>query len=290
MCQDMTTYNESKIFCEIEDFILSILAGEIDAKRFKQQIVPLIKASRRFFIDGNNYIAAIIIFKRLEQALFEAIQFKFYDTIQNLPEQVIESLIQYVQSYSIQVEADYELDQKQHCAFLKKTEKLFIEVVQQSDHLMIFPIKLEFKIEASAVLRFYDVDSYLHQLLKMMRVRNLKIFRSVHSAVWYMRQDPDLGYYIQFCFIYAENEQNFSICTSQIAAFWLEITNGFGQIELTEQELKGLSVNCYDDKQVNNALLSLRNTLDTCATDHYLRVMRNRRKAFDCEQIKLIAI
>ena len=57
----MTTYNESQVFCEIESFILSILAGEVGVEQFRQQVVPLIKKSRRFFIDGNNYIAAIIV-------------------------------------------------------------------------------------------------------------------------------------------------------------------------------------------------------------------------------------
>ncbi|WP_213064189.1 hypothetical protein [Acinetobacter indicus] len=74
----MTTYNESQVFCEIENFILSILAGEVGVEQFRQQVVPLIKKSRRFFMDGNNYIAAIIVFKQLEQVIFKANTFKFY--------------------------------------------------------------------------------------------------------------------------------------------------------------------------------------------------------------------
>lgn len=64
----MTTYNESQTFCEIENFIQAILANQISVEQFKQQIIPLIKKSRRFFVDGNNYIAAIIVFKyRVDQ-------------------------------------------------------------------------------------------------------------------------------------------------------------------------------------------------------------------------------
>lgn len=59
----MTTYNESQTFCEIENFIQAILANQISVEQFKQQLIPLIKKSRRFFVDGNNYIAAIIVFK-----------------------------------------------------------------------------------------------------------------------------------------------------------------------------------------------------------------------------------
>lgn len=96
----MTTYNESQVFCEIESFILSILAGEVGVEQFRQQVVPLIKKSRRFFIDGNNYIAAIIVFKQLEQVIFKANTFKFYDSIYDLHDQVIEGFIQHVHAQS----------------------------------------------------------------------------------------------------------------------------------------------------------------------------------------------
>jgi hypothetical protein len=43
----MTTYNESQTFCEIENFIQAILANQISVEQFKQQIIPLIKKSRR---------------------------------------------------------------------------------------------------------------------------------------------------------------------------------------------------------------------------------------------------
>ena len=89
----MTTYNESQTFCEIENFIQAILANQISVEQFKQQLIPLIKKSRRFFVDGNNYIAAIIVFKYLEQIIFKANAFKFYDSIQDLPDHVVEGFI-----------------------------------------------------------------------------------------------------------------------------------------------------------------------------------------------------
>ena len=92
----MTTYNESQTFCEIEIFIQAILTNQISVEQFKQQIIPLIKKSRRFFVDGNNYIAAIIVFKHLEQIIFKANAFKFYDSIQDLPDHVVEGFIKYV--------------------------------------------------------------------------------------------------------------------------------------------------------------------------------------------------
>ena len=123
MCLNMTTYNESQVFCEIENFILSILAGEVNVEQFRQQVVPLIKKSRRFFIDGNNYIAAIIIFKQLEQIIFKANTFKFYDSIYDLPDQVIEGFIQHVHAQSELIAADYQHDEKQFRAQTKKTER-----------------------------------------------------------------------------------------------------------------------------------------------------------------------
>lgn len=127
MCFTMTTYNESQTFCEIENFVQAILANQISVEQFKQQIVPLIKKSRRFFVDGNNYIAVIIVFKHLEQIIFKANAFKFYDSIQDLPDHVVEGFIKYVHDQAGLIEADYQCDQNEYKKQVKKAERFLSE-------------------------------------------------------------------------------------------------------------------------------------------------------------------
>lgn len=203
----MTTYNESQTFCEIENFILSILANQISIEQFKQQIIPLIKKSRRFFVDGNNYIAAIIVFKYLEHIIFKANAFRFYDNIQDLPDHVVEGFIKYVQDQAGLIETDYQDDQKQHKAQLKKAERFLLECMQQQDQLTIFPICLGIRPEALSVIRLYDLDLYLSTFLKLIRSRDLALFRSIHSVIWQIKHDPEQGYYVQLFCIYAGQAQ-----------------------------------------------------------------------------------
>ncbi len=289
MCPSMTTYNESQTFCEIENFILSILADEISIEQFKLQIIPLIKKSRRFFVDGNNYIAVIIVFKQLEQIVFKANAFKFYDTIQDLPDHVVESFIQHVQNQSGLIEADYQQDQKQHITQLKKAESFLLECIQQQDQLMIFPIRLGINPEALSVIRLYDVDLYLSALLKLMRSKDLALFRSIYSVIWQIKHDPEQGYYIQLFCIYAGQVQAVTLTdhARKIGEQWMEITNDYGAVQFEEHDQQGLSVNCYDDKQIQRALQIVKNRLNDHGNDHYLRVMRHRRKPFDCQRIGL---
>lgn len=181
----MTTYNESQTFCEIENFIQAILANQISVEQFKQQIIPLIKKSRRFFVDGNNYIAAIIVFKYLEQIIFKANAFKFYDSIQDLPDHVVEGFIKYVHDQAGLIEADYQADQKQHKAEVKKAERFLLESMQQQDHLTIFPVYLGIQPEALSVVRLYDLDLYLSTFLKLIRSRDTELF--VQFIPWYGR-------------------------------------------------------------------------------------------------------
>lgn len=285
----MTTYNESQIFCEIENFILSILADEISIEQFKLQIIPLIKKSRRFFVDGNNYIAAIIVFKQLEQIVFKANAFKFYDTIQDLPDHVVESFIQHVQNQSGLIEADYQQDQKQHITQLKKAESFLLECIQQQDQLMIFPIRLGINPEALSVIRLYDLDLYFSAFLKLIRSRDTELFRSIHSVIWQIKHDPEQGYYIQLFCIYAVQAQAVTLTdhARRIGEQWLEITNGYGAVSFEEHDLKSISVNCLDDKQIQRALQAVKNRLNSHANNHYLRVTRHRRKTFDCQRIGL---
>lgn len=289
MCFNMTTYNESQIFCEIENFILSILADEISIEQFKLQIIPLIKKSRRFFVDGNNYIAAIIVFKQLEQIVFKANAFKFYDTIQDLPDHVVESFIQHVQNQSGLIEADYQQDQKQHITQLKKAESFLLECIQQQDQLMIFPIRLGINPEALSVIRLYDLDLYFSAFLKLIRSRDTELFRSIHSVIWQIKHDPEQGYYIQLFCIYAVQAQAVTLTdhARRIGEQWLEITNGYGAVSFEEHDLKSISVNCLDDKQIQRALQAVKNRLNSHANNHYLRVTRHRRKTFDCQRIGL---
>lgn len=285
----MTTYNESQIFCEIEQFILSILANQISVEQFKQQIIPLIKKSRRFFVDGNNYIAAIIVFKLLEQIIFKANAFKFYDSIQDLPDHVVEGFINYVQDQAGLIEADYQDDQKQHKAKVKKAERFLSECIQQQDQLTIFPVCLGIKPEALSVIRLYDFDLYLSAFLKLIRKRDLAVFRYIHSVIWQVKHDPEQGYYIQLFCIYAGQAQATTLTdhARRVGDQWMEMTNGHGVVQFEEHDLKGVSVNCHDDKQIQRALQTVKIRLNSHAKDHYLRVMRHRRKTFDCERIGL---
>lgn len=79
-------------------------------------------------MDGNNYISAIIVFKLLEQIIFKANAFRFYDSIQDLPDHVVEGFIKYVQDQAGLIEADYQADQKQHKTEVKKAERFLLNV------------------------------------------------------------------------------------------------------------------------------------------------------------------
>ncbi|WP_139853279.1 hypothetical protein [Acinetobacter pullicarnis] len=285
----MTTYNESQTFCEIENFIQAILANQISVEQFKQQIVPLIKKSRRFFVDGNNYIAAIIVFKHLEQIIFKANAFKFYDSIQDLPDHVVDGFIKYVQDQAGLIEADYQYDQNEYKKQMKKAECFLSECIQQQDQLIIFPICLGIQPEALSVIRLYDLDLYLSAFLKLIRSRDTELFRSIHSVLWQIKHDPEQGYYVQLFCIYAGQAQAVILTdhARRIGEQWLEITNGYGAISFKEHELKGISVNCLDDKQIQRALQAVKNRLNSHANNHYLRVTRHRRKTFDCQRIGL---
>ncbi len=285
----MTTYNESQTFCEIENFIQAILANQISVEQFKQQIIPLIKKSRRFFVDGNNYIAAIIVFKHLEQIIFKANAFRFYDSIQDLPDHVVEGFIRYVHHQAGLIEADYQYDQNEYKKQVKKAERFLSECIQQQDQLTIFPICLGIKSEALTVIRLYDLDLYLSAFLKLIRSRDTELFRSIHSVLWQIKHDPEQGYYVQLFCIYAGQAQTVTLAdhTRRIGEQWLDITNGYGAISFEEHDLKGISVNCLDDKQIQRALQAVKTRLNNHARNHYLRVARHRRKTFDCQRIGL---
>lgn len=288
----MTTYNESQTFCEIEDFILSILAGEVDIDQFKQQIIPLIKKSRRFFIDGNNYIAAIIVFKQLEQVIFKANAFKFYDSIHDLPDHVVEGFIQHIQTQSELIEADYQQDEKQLRAQTKKTERFLQELVQEHDQLQIFAMQLGFTAESLSMIRLYDVDLYIQAFLKLIQSRDNVLFRYVHSVIWQLRHDPAQGYYIQFFCIYvgAAETKILPDHAQRIADQWAETTNGYGKAYIETTALNGIFVNSQDEKQINRVLLRIKDMIERGTQHHYLRVMRNRRKSFECQHIGIKSI
>jgi len=285
----MTTYNESQTFCEIENFVQAILANQISVEQFKQQIIPLIKKSRRFFVDGNNYIAAIIVFKHLEQIIFKANAFRFYDSIQDLPDHVVEGFIKYVHDQVGLIEADYQYDQNEYKKQVKKAERFLSECIQQQDQLTIFPIYLGIKPEALSVIRLYDLDLYLSTFLKLIRSRDTELFRSIHSVIWQIKHDPEQGYYVQLFCIYAGQAQTVTLAdhARRIGEQWLDITNGYGVVSFEEHDLKGISVNCFDDKQTQRALKAVKTRLNSYAKYHYLRVTRHRRKTFDCQRIGL---
>jgi hypothetical protein len=285
----MTTYNESQTFCEIENFVQAILANQISVEKFKQQIIPLIKKSRRFFVDGNNYIAAIIVFKHLEQIIFKANAFRFYDSIQDLPDHVVEGFIKYVHDQVGLIEADYQYDQNEYKKQVKKAERFLSECIQQQDQLTIFPIYLGIKPEALSVIRLYDLDLYLSTFLKLIRSRDTELFRSIHSVIWQIKHDPEQGYYVQLFCVYAGQAQAVTLTdhARRIGEQWLDITNGYGAVSFEEHDLKGISVNCLDDKQIQRALQAVKTRLNNHARNHYLRLARHRRKTFDCQRIGL---
>lgn len=285
----MTTYNESQTFCEIENFIQAILANQISVEQFKQQIIPLIKKSRRFFVDGNNYIAVIIVFKHLEQIIFKANAFKFYDSIQDLPDHVVEGFIKYVQDQAGLIEADYQADQKQHKTEVKKAERFLLECMQQQDQLTIFPICLGIQPEALSVIRLYDLDLYLSAFLKLIRSRDTELFRSIHSVIWQIKHDPEQGYYIQLFCIYTGQAQTVTLTDHayRIGEQWLDVTNGYGAVSFEEHDLQGISVSCLDDKQIQRTFQAVKARMNNHARNHYLRVTRHRRKTFDCQRIGL---
>lgn len=289
MCFTMTTYNESQTFCEIENFVQAILANQISVEQFKQQIIPLIKKSRRFFVDGNNYIAAIIVFKHLEQIIFKANAFRFYDSIQDLPDHVVEGFIKYVHDQVGLIEADYQYDQNEYKKQVKKAERFLSECIQQQDQLTIFPIYLGIKPEALSVIRLYDLDLYLSTFLKLIRSRDTELFRSIHSVIWQIKHDPEQGYYVQLFCVYAGQAQAVTLTdhARRIGEQWLDITNGYGAVSFEEHDLKGISVNCLDDKQIQRALQAVKTRLNNHARNHYLRLARHRRKTFDCQRIGL---
>lgn len=289
MCFTMTTYNESQTFCEIENFVQAILANQISVEKFKQQIIPLIKKSRRFFVDGNNYIAAIIVFKHLEQIIFKANAFRFYDSIQDLPDHVVEGFIKYVHDQVGLIEADYQYDQNEYKKQVKKAERFLSECIQQQDQLTIFPIYLGIKPEALSVIRLYDLDLYLSTFLKLIRSRDTELFRSIHSVIWQIKHDPEQGYYVQLFCVYAGQAQAVTLTdhARRIGEQWLDITNGYGAVSFEEHDLKGISVNCLDDKQIQRALQAVKTRLNNHARNHYLRLARHRRKTFDCQRIGL---
>lgn len=285
----MMTYNESQTFCEIENFIQAILANQISVEQFKQQIIPLIKKSRRFFVDGNNYIAAIIVFKHLEQIIFKANAFKFYDSIQDLPDHVVEGFIKYVQDQVGLIEADYQADQNEHKEQVKKAGRFLSKCMKQQDQLISFPICLSIKPEVLTVIRLYDLDLYLSAFLKLIRSRDTELFRSIHSVIWQIKHDPEQGYYIQLFCIYAGQAQAVTLTdhAHRIGEQWLDVTNDYGAVSFEEHDLKGISVNCLDDKQAQHALQTLKARMNNHARNHYLRVTRHRRKTFDCQRIGL---
>lgn len=202
---------------------------------------------------------------------------------------MVEGFIKYVHDQAGLIEADYQADQKQHKAEVKKAERFLSEYIQQQDQLTIFPIYLGIQPEALSVIRLYDLDLYLSTFLKLIRSRDTELFRSIHSVIWQIKQDPEQGYYVQLFCIYAGQAQAVTLTdhARRIGEQWLDVTNGYGAVSFEEHDLKGISVNCFDDKQTQRALQAVKARMNNHARNHYLRVARHRRKIFDCQRIGL---
>ena len=164
--------------------------------------------------------------------------------------------------------------------------------MKQQDQLISFPICLSIKPEVLTVIRLYDLDLYLSAFLKLIRSRDIELFRSIHSVLWQIKHDPDQGYYVQLFCIYAGQAQAVTLTdhARRIGEQWLDITNGYGAVSFEEHDLKGISVNCLDDKQIQRALQIIKARMNNHARNHYLRVTRHRRKTFDCQRIGLSLI
>ena len=288
MCFLMTTYNEAQTFCEIEKFIKDVVDNQINCEQFKQQIVPLIIKSRRFFIDGYDYIDSIIIFKQIERALFQANKFRFFENIHELPDHVIELMISDIQSKFEFIQAGHRYDQKKNKAEMKKVENFLLEAMQYTDCLMIFPIRFGIR-EGISSLGFNGFECYVNAILREVRARESNLFRCIHSVIWKIKHHPEHGYYLQIYFIYAGQAQDTTLPdhANKLIAKCEELSNGYGEVHIEEQAKKGWSVNCQDDRQIQRILQLLKSDFNANSKNHYLRVMRTRRKTFDCERIPL---
>lgn len=288
MCFLMTTYNEAQTFCEIEKFIKDVVDNQINCEQFKQQIVPLIIKSRRFFIDGYDYIDSIIIFKQIERALFQANKFRFFENIHELPDHVIELMIIDIQSKFELIQAGHRYDQKKNKAEMKKVENFLSEAMQYTDCLMIFPMRLGIRKDVSSLL-FNGFECYVYAMLREIRLREINLFRCIHSVIWKIKHHPEQGYYLQIYFIYAGQAQDTTLSdhANKLIAKWEELSNGYGEAHIEEQAKKGWSVNCQDDRQIQRTLQLFKSDFNANSKNHYLRVMRTRRKSFDCERIPL---
>ena len=284
----MTTYNEAQTFCEIEKFIKDVVDGQINCEQFKQQIIPLIIKSRRFFIQGYTYIDSIIIFKLIERALFQANKYRLYENIRDLPDHVIELMIADIQSQFERIQDGHQYDQKQNKAETKKVERFLLNTMQYTDCLMIFPIRFGIK-EGVSSLGFNGFECYVNALLREVRARETNVFRCIHSVIWKIKHHPEQGYYLQIYFIYAGQAQDTTLTdhANKLIAKCEELSNGFGEVYIEEQAKKGWSVNCQDDRQIQRNLQLLKSDFNANSKNHYLRVMRTRRKTFDCERIPL---
>ena len=288
MCFLMTTYNEAQTFCEIEKFIKDVVDNQINCEQFKQQIVPLIIKSRRFFIDGYDYIDSIIIFKQIERALFQANKFRFFENIHELPDHVIELMISDIQSKFEFIQAGHRYDQKKNKAEMKKVENFLLEAMQYTDCLMIFPIRFGIR-EGISSLGFNGFECYVNAILREVRARESNVFRCIHSVIWKIKHHPEQGYYLQIYFIYTGQAQDTTLSdhANKLIAKCEELSNGFGEVYIEEQAKKGWSVNCQDDRQIQRNLQLLKSDFNANSKNHYLRVMLTRGKTFNCERIPL---
>jgi hypothetical protein len=284
----MTTYNEAQTFCEIEKFIKDVVDGQINCEQFKQQIVPLIIKSRRFFIAGYDYVDSIIIFKLVERALFQANKFRFFENIKELPDHVIELMIADIQSKSELIQHGHQYDQKQNKAETKKVERFLLDTMQYTDCLMIFPMRFSIK-EGVSSLGFNGFECYVNAILREVRAREISVFHCIHSVIWKIKHHPEQGYYLQIYFIYAGQAQDtiLSDHANKLIAKCEELSNGFGEVYIEEQAKKGWSVNCQDDRQIQRNLQLLKSDFNANSKNHYLRVMLTRGKTFNCECIPL---
>lgn len=289
MCFLMTTYNEAQTFCEIEKFIKDVVDDQISCEQFKQQIVPLIIKSRRFFIAGYDYVDSIIIFKLIERALFQANKYRLYENIYDLPDHVIESMIADIQSQFERIQDGHQYDQKQNKAETKKVERFLLDIIQNTDCLMIFPIRFSIRESVSSLVGFNGFECYVNAILREVRARESNVFRCIHSVIWKIKHHPEQGYYLQIYFIYAGQAQDTTLSdhANKLIAKCEELSNGFGEVYIEEQAKKGWSVNCQDDRQIQRILQLLKSDFNANSKNHYLRVMLTRGKTFNCERIPL---
>ena len=108
---------------------------------------------KKHYCRKNSTAFPILMVCLYESIQFKANTFKFYDSIHDLPDHIVEGFIPHIQTQSEMIEADYQQDEKQFKARTKKTEQFLHELMQVHDQLQIFAMQLGFTAESLSAIQ-----------------------------------------------------------------------------------------------------------------------------------------